>query len=57
MEKELQEKTKAAAAPRKPKNGAVSSPLNVEAIFIFFELGNWSDLRSECLLESIDWLI
>jgi len=26
----LQEKTRAAAAPRKPKNGAVSSPENVE---------------------------
>lgn len=26
----LQEKTSAAAAPRNPKNGAVSSPLNVE---------------------------
>lgn len=25
---ELHEKTRAAAAPRKPKNGAVSSPLN-----------------------------
>lgn len=29
----LQEKTRAAAAPRKPKNGAVSSPLNVDDIF------------------------
>jgi hypothetical protein len=29
----LQEKTRAAAAPRKPKNGAVSSPLNAEDIF------------------------
>lgn len=28
----LQEKTRAAAAPRKPKNGAVSSPLNTEDI-------------------------
>lgn len=27
-----QEKTKAAAAPRKPKKGAVSSPLKVDAI-------------------------
>ena len=27
MSIELQEKTRAAAAPRKPKNGAVSSPL------------------------------
>lgn len=26
----LHEKTRAAAAPRKPKKGAVSSPLNVE---------------------------
>lgn len=26
----LQEKTSAAAAPRKPKKGAVSSPLNVD---------------------------
>jgi hypothetical protein len=26
----VQEKTRAAAAPRKPKNGAVSSPLNVD---------------------------
>lgn len=26
----LQEKTRAAAAPRNPKKGAVSSPLNVE---------------------------
>lgn len=33
----LQEKTRAAAAPRKPKNGAVSSPLNVDdAIFFAF---------------------
>lgn len=30
MEMELQEKTRAAAAPRKPKKGAVSSPLNVD---------------------------
>lgn len=29
----LQENTRAAAAPRKPKNGAVSSPLNVDDIF------------------------
>lgn len=29
----LQEKTRAAAAPRKPKNGAVSSPLNLDDIF------------------------
>lgn len=28
----VQEKTRAAAAPRKPKNGAVSSPLNVDDI-------------------------
>lgn len=28
-----QEKTRAAAAPRKPKKGAVSSPLNVDDIF------------------------
>ena len=28
--KELQEKTSAAAAPRKPKKGAVSSPLKVD---------------------------
>lgn len=32
----LQEKTKAAAAPRKPKNGAVSSPLNEEEDMIGF---------------------
>ena len=29
----LQENTRAAAAPRKPKNGAVSSPLNVDIFF------------------------
>ena len=29
---DLHEKTRAAAAPRNPKNGAVSSPLNVEDI-------------------------
>jgi hypothetical protein len=28
----LQEKTRAAAAPRKPKNGAVSSPLNEDIL-------------------------
>jgi len=28
------EKTRAAAAPRKPKNGAVSSPLNTDDIFV-----------------------
>lgn len=30
----LQEKTKAAAAPRKPKKGAVSSPLKVDMFFL-----------------------
>lgn len=30
----LQEKTRAAAAPRKPKKGAVSSPLNADDILI-----------------------
>lgn len=44
---ELQEKTSAAAAPRKPKNGAVSSPLK-EAI-ITATKSNRSDLRSEIL--------
>lgn len=30
----LHEKTRAAAAPRKLKNGAVSSPLNADDIFL-----------------------
>jgi hypothetical protein len=37
---ELHEKTRAAAAPRKPKKGAVSSPLKeVEDIFSVFGCG------------------
>lgn len=41
----MQEKTRAAAAPRNPKNGAVSSPLNVEAILLldFDEIGEESE--------------
>uniref|UniRef100_A0A2P2MH45 Uncharacterized protein MANES_02G102200 n=1 Tax=Rhizophora mucronata TaxID=61149 RepID=A0A2P2MH45_RHIMU len=31
----MHEKTRAAEAPRKPKKGAVSSPLKPDAIFIF----------------------
>jgi hypothetical protein len=34
----LHEKTSAAAAPRKPKKGAVSSPLNVDDIFFLLLL-------------------
>lgn len=34
----LQENTRAAAAPRKPKKGAVSSPLKPEAMVLFFNL-------------------
>jgi hypothetical protein len=35
IDEDLQEKTRAAAAPRKPKKGAVSSPLKaVEAISV-----------------------
>lgn len=40
----LQEKTRAAAAPRKPKNGAVSSPLNV---VIFSDLRTGQSFKSE----------
>jgi hypothetical protein len=32
------EKTRAAAAPRKPKKGAVSSPLNTDDIFVCLSL-------------------
>lgn len=41
----LQEKTSAAAAPRKPKNGAVSSPLKVAAMIGYFWIRsgtNWA---------------
>lgn len=41
----LQEKTRAAAAPRKPKKGAVSSPLKVDDIFSDRE--RRKDLRSD----------
>ena len=55
----LHEKTRAAAAPRKPKNGAVSSPLNTEGedIFFFyffvgfvFDLGKFGKLIGNCSL-------
>ena len=55
----LHEKTRAAAAPRKPKNGAVSSPLNTEEedIFFFpfflgyvFDLGKFGKLIGNCSL-------
>ena len=44
----LQEKTRAAAAPRKPKKGAVSSPLNVDDILVFakFSTTIGRDLRN-----------
>ena len=42
---ELQEKTRAAAAPRKPKNGAVSSPLN--GAIITETTSDGSDQRTE----------
>jgi hypothetical protein len=38
MRRWLHEKTSAAAAPRKPKNGAVSSPLNIDDIFLLLLL-------------------
>jgi hypothetical protein len=34
MRRWLHEKTSAAAAPRKPKNGAVSSPLNIDIFLL-----------------------
>jgi hypothetical protein len=37
-ERSVHEKTSAAAAPRKPKKGAVSSPLNTDDISVFFLL-------------------
>jgi hypothetical protein len=37
-ERSVQEETSAAAAPRKPKKGAVSSPLNTDDISVFFLL-------------------
>ena len=44
----LHEKTRAAAAPRKPKKGAVSSPLNADDIFSDGEKKKISDqIRSE----------
>jgi hypothetical protein len=44
----LHEKTSAAAAPRKPKKGAVSSPLNVDDIFLLLLLrcGNSGSSRA-----------
>lgn len=42
-EKKLHEKTRAAAAPRNPKKGAVSSPLKPEDIFSLFEYGDYVD--------------
>jgi hypothetical protein len=36
----VHEKTSAAAAPRKPKKGAVSSPLNTDDILAFFFLAS-----------------
>jgi hypothetical protein len=35
-ERSVHEKTSAAAAPRKPKKGAVSSPLKTDDISVFF---------------------
>jgi hypothetical protein len=43
----LHEKTSAAAAPRKPKKGAVSSPLNVDDIFLLLlRCGNSGSSRA-----------
>lgn len=39
----LHEKTRAAAAPRKPKKGAVSSPLKVDAIGLTTKIASESD--------------
>lgn len=49
MKESLQEKTRAAAAPRKPKKGAVSSPLKVDDIFDRCGLLQRSDLRGSSL--------
>lgn len=50
----LQEKTRAAAAPRKPKKGAVSSPLKVEDIvgFVLVRRGSGEQKRSSSSTES-----
>lgn len=45
MKDKLQEKTRAAAAPRKPKKGAVSSPLKVDDIFSGFNGEDEEGLR------------
>lgn len=51
----LQEKTRAAAAPRKPKKGAVSSPLKVEDIFSDrFGFLQRSDLERKLLFSSLE---
>ena len=45
--KDLQEKTRAAAAPRKPKKGAVSSPLNVDIFRRVLDLKMMTPIESD----------
>uniref|UniRef100_A0A2P2K0L6 V-type proton ATPase subunit c1 n=1 Tax=Rhizophora mucronata TaxID=61149 RepID=A0A2P2K0L6_RHIMU len=52
----MQEKTRAAAAPRKPKKGAVTSPLNAEGIaFVFSCLFGNEDRFNRRLWKSLPW--
>lgn len=51
----LHEKTRAAAAPRKPKNGAVSSPLKVDMFSCSILQRNGVDLRNFSSFFSAEW--